>query len=147
MDARHEGKVGSPIETDVCIAGAGPAGLSLAHALAKAGVDVVLLESGVGSGVAADPLDDGDVIGQGFDGLTTSRQRGIGGTALMWNSRLQSQPAARYVPLAPIDFECRSWIPCSGWPITAADLSPYYLRAHELAGLNPGNPPSRSCRD
>lgn len=135
MDAGRTRQVG--LETDVCIAGAGPAGLALAHALASAGVDVVLLESGEGSGTEPDPLDDGEVAGEGFDGLTASRRRGLGGTALSWNSWLNAQSAARYVPLDPIDFEPRPWVAHSGWPFRAADLAPYYRRAHDLAGLGP----------
>ena len=42
-------------------------------------------------------------------------------------------------PLDPLDFEKRDWVPYSGWPITAADLAPYYARAHSLLGLGPFN--------
>ena len=67
-----------------------------------------------------DPLDDGDLAGDRLRGLSTSRRRGPGGTAQSWNTPLRHQIAARYIPLDPIDFEARSWIPHSGWPITHA---------------------------
>ena len=35
------------------------------------------------------------------------------------------------VPLDPIDFERREWIPHSGWPITLTELQPHYDRACE----------------
>jgi choline dehydrogenase-like flavoprotein len=41
--------------------------------------------------------------------------------------------------LEPIDFEARDWIPGSGWPITRADLDPYYPRAATIAGLQVAN--------
>jgi choline dehydrogenase-like flavoprotein len=40
-------------------------------------------------------------------------------------------------PLDPIDFEKRDWVPHSGWPITRADLDPYYARAHKNLDLGP----------
>lgn len=36
------------------------------------------------------------------------------------------------MPLDPIDFEQRSYIPASGWPIAFDTLRPYYPRANEL---------------
>ena len=123
------------LETDVCIAGAGPAGLTLASALAAAGTHVVLLESGEGSRPEPDPLDEGDVTGAGFAELSRSRRRGLGGTAQSWNSWLEGAPAARYTPLDPIDFEARDWVPHSGWPINASELSPWYDQARTAAGL------------
>ena len=33
------------------------------------------------------------------------------------------------MPFDPIDFEARSHVPFSGWPISIDDLMPYYLRA------------------
>jgi choline dehydrogenase-like flavoprotein len=44
----------------------------------------------------------------------------------------QDYAGVRYVPLDPIDFEKRDWLPHSGWPITKADLDPYYERAHAV---------------
>ena len=44
-------------------------------------------------------------------------------------------PAARYLPLDPIDFEARYWVPHSGWPITFDQMAPYYDRARMLCGI------------
>jgi len=37
-------------------------------------------------------------------------------------------------PLAKMDFEKRSWVPHSGWPITRDDLEPFYARAVPYMG-------------
>jgi choline dehydrogenase-like flavoprotein len=35
------------------------------------------------------------------------------------------------MPFDPIDFEARSWVPNSGWPIGHLDLAPYFPKANE----------------
>ena len=37
------------------------------------------------------------------------------------------------MPLDPIDFETRSQVPHSGWPISLEDLLPFYPQANTLA--------------
>jgi choline dehydrogenase-like flavoprotein len=44
---------------------------------------------------------------------------------------------ARYAPLDPIDFEKRDYLPYSGWPISRADLDPFYARAQTHCGIGP----------
>jgi choline dehydrogenase-like flavoprotein len=63
----------------------------------------------------------------------------FGGMAAIWNARLLDgvTPAARYLPLDPIDFESRYWIPHSGWPITLAHLARFYDRARKVCGVEP----------
>ncbi len=39
------------------------------------------------------------------------------------------------LPLDPMDFEKRPWIPNSGWPITRKSLDPYYSRALKICGV------------
>ena len=36
------------------------------------------------------------------------------------------------MPLDPIDFERRPYMPASGWPFGYETLLPYYVRANEL---------------
>ena len=126
------------LEAEVCVIGAGPVGLALTHALGRAGIRVALIESGLdASDARAQRLNAGDAIGDPYRELRQSRHRGIGGTANIWNTEVGGRAVAKYVPLDPIDFEARDWIPFSGWPFGRAELDPYYRRANELAGLGP----------
>jgi choline dehydrogenase-like flavoprotein len=124
------------LQADVCIIGAGPAGLTLARELAELRGSVILLESG---GPDADgesrSLNDGEVIGSPYAGLCATRYRQVGGTAHLWNTSVAGLSGAKYVPLDHIDFEQRVEIPTSGWPFDRGHLDPYYRRAHTVCGL------------
>jgi choline dehydrogenase-like flavoprotein len=128
----------SGLDADVCIVGAGPAGLTVARALAMRDLRIVLLESG---GRSRDPdvqaLCDGTTTGDAYAGPGVTRHRQVGGTALIWNTWLGAEMGAKYVPLDAVDFEAREWLPLSGWPFDKASLDPYYERAQSLCGLGP----------
>jgi choline dehydrogenase-like flavoprotein len=121
---------GTRIETDVCIVGAGAAGITLARELSRAPFRVCLVESG---GLQFDPqtqaLYRGESVGIPYHPLDTSRLRYFGGTTNAW--------AGVCRPLDEIDFESRSWIADSGWPFDRAHLDPFYARAHEVCQLGP----------
>jgi choline dehydrogenase-like flavoprotein len=124
------------LDADVCIVGAGPAGVALALELAARGRRIVLLESGGGNpDPAAQALSAGTTSGDPYVGLALSRHRQAGGTAWTWNTWFGDEVGARYVPLDAVDFETRGWWPRSGWPFDRAHLDPYYARAHVLCGL------------
>jgi choline dehydrogenase-like flavoprotein len=136
--------MGEETSADVCLVGAGPAGLSLAMALAFAGVRVALLEGG--NPAVARTLD--DVRAEGEEAypqshISQTRANGLGGTSGLWSYRmanLDHDPESggrgcRYAPLDPIDFEARPEIPHSGWPLTRADLDPWYVQAQQVCGL------------
>nr|WP_233236684.1 GMC family oxidoreductase [Bordetella sp. LUAb4] len=117
---------GSVLNADICIVGAGAAGITLALALMDSGLDVVLLESG---GPNAEK--DTQALYQGTvpDARMHSepdryRERRMGGSTTIWGGRC--------MPLDPIDFEPRGYIAHSGWPIGLDDLMPYYPRANHL---------------
>ncbi len=119
-----------PISCDLCIAGAGAAGISVALEFAGRGERVVLLESGgLDFEDATQELYVGKNLGHPYFDLETTRVRFFGGATNHWGGMC--------APLDPIDFEQRDWVPYSGWPITAADLEPYYIRAHPLLELGP----------
>jgi len=119
---------GRDLEADVCIVGAGAAGIALALELAGSPLRVVLLESGgFERDDATDDLARGRIQGRHHPPLEEVRARGFGGTTSAWDGRLR--------PLDPIDFEAREWIPHSGWPITARDLEPFVARAARRFGL------------
>lgn len=117
-------------ETDICIVGAGAAGITLARRLKKSGLRILLLESG-GVDYEADiqALADGPSTGHEYYPLADSRLRFFGGTTAIWGGRCAE--------FNPIDLERRNWVPHSGWPISLADLRPYYDEARSLLGLPP----------
>lgn len=120
----------SLIEGDICIIGAGAAGIGMALDWIDSGHDVVLLEGG-GFEVEADIQDlyHGENVGQRYYPLVSSRLHYFGGTTGHW--------AGFCSTLDPIDFEERDWIPYSGWPIRRSDLDPFYIRAQRLLELGP----------
>jgi len=119
---------GSEFASDVCIVGAGAAGIALALTLARRGRDVCLLESG-GFTLedATQQLYAGGVAGAGYPPLVTSRLRYLGGTTNHWGGAC--------IPLDDFEFEAHDWVPHSGWPIGPADLAPHLAPARELLDL------------
>ena len=140
IDARKHVPPGGP-EADVCIVGAGPAGLTLAHELARTGVRVCLLESGgPTAGSPGRGLNGGEVDsphGYRRETLSEGRSRQLGGSAGLWNHLWRGHTGRwiRYLPLDPIDFERRDWVPASGWPFSREDMQPFYERARRVCGI------------
>ena len=124
------------IDADVCIIGAGPAGISIARELIGNGASVWLLESG-GRDLErrAQRLNVGQSVGYPIHLLHQSRARAFGGTSRHWFSPGDETWAAR--PHDPIDFEVRPGIPYSGWPFDRIHLDPYYAHAQVMCGLGP----------
>jgi len=114
---------------DVCVIGAGPAGLFLADRLARlGGFTVAVLESGdLAFDATTQELAQGQVEGQAYFPLHETRIRCFGGASWSWGGFLGT--------LDPIDYEVRSWIPDSGWPLSDGDLTRYVDEALELCGF------------
>lgn len=124
------------LEADVCIVGAGPAGLTLAGALAARGRRVVLLESGGRTPeAAAQALGEGPTSGDAYEGPGPTRHRQAGGTVAIWNTGFETVMGAKYTPLSPVDLEPRDWWPLSGWPLAPDELARYYARAQAVCEL------------
>ena len=127
---------GATLRADVCIVGAGAAGVTVALALAGDRARVVVLESG---GVADEP--DAPAIYRvtpdADHALTVDRDRRrfFGGNTNHWFGVCRR--------LDDADFAPREWIPHSGWPIRGADLRPFYEDAERFCGLDDTSPPSR----
>ncbi len=118
------------LDTDVCIIGAGPAGISLAQAFDGKPFRVILLEGGqLRRDRASQALYKGENVGLHYDALDQARSRYFGGSSNCWGGFCR--------PLDAHDFEARDWVPNSGWPIRRSDLMPYYQRAHALLQLGP----------
>lgn len=113
---------------DVCIVGAGAAGIVLAAELVRQGRRVVLLESGgLSVEAAAQTLNECSYTGQPHRGANIGRFRAVGGTTIMWGGQV--------LELGAEDFAARSWIPGSGWPFPKEELALYYERALLAEGL------------
>lgn len=122
---------GSLIQGDLCIVGAGAAGISIALEFLHSGHKVILLEAG-GFQLDLDTqqLYAGESVGEPYQvPLEAARLHYFGGTTGHWSGWCAT--------LDPIDFKKRDWIPHSGWPITKEDLDPYYARAQEYPELGP----------
>src|ERR1700738_3512999 len=129
------------LQFDVCIVGSGPAGITLAREISRSGLRVCLLESG-GHKPAEDTqnLNAGAVDsahGYREQTLRDGRPRQFGGTANLWNHEVRGESTRhiRYVPLDEIDFECRDWVPESGWPFSRREIQPFYERAQQVCGI------------
>lgn len=121
---------GAVLEGDLCIVGAGAAGLSVALEWVNSPLKVLLLEGG---GFDLEPemqdLYRGEIVGQPYYPLQAARLHYFGGTTGHWAGFCSTYDA--------IDFEKRPWVPHSGWPIRRADLDPFYKRAHPVLELGP----------
>lgn len=112
------------LKADICIAGGGAAGMTLALDLRASGQSVILLESGGFRREAeTQRLSDGRMIGINTWNLRSMRVRALGGATGHWEGWCR--------PLMPQDFEIRDYVPNSGWPIRYDDLLPWYARACE----------------
>lgn len=129
IDARKFAN-GQRVDADICLIGAGAAGIALARELVKDRERVVLLESG---GFEYEPeiqaLYAGETTGLRYMPLDAARLRYFGGSTNHFGG------ASRI--LDPIDFEARDWLPGSGWPITHQELAPFYTRAQDVFPICP----------
>ncbi len=132
----------APEPVDLCIIGAGAAGITLARTLAQSGLRILLLESG-GPGFEAEAqafaagqqvpaVGDLQMPGLHYrNTLLASRLRQLGGSTGHWGGWC--------MPLQPNDFARRPWVAHSGWPIEYAALVPYYQQAQAICELGPFN--------
>jgi choline dehydrogenase-like flavoprotein len=116
---------------DICILGAGAAGVTIARELSKYPFKVALVESGGFEPDESQQLYDGETSGSipaDLRYLSTSRTRWFGGTTNTWTGWCR--------PLDELDFETRSWVKHSGWPISRAGLEPFYERAADVCQID-----------
>jgi choline dehydrogenase-like flavoprotein len=119
---------GASVDVDICVIGAGVAGLTVAAELDGSRQSVCVVESG---GFGPDEEIQGlytlDVAGYPVRENFMSRARYFGGTSNLW--------AGRCMLLTSLDFRRRDWVPYSGWPIEFEEVNRYYPDAARLLGL------------
>jgi choline dehydrogenase-like flavoprotein len=109
---------------DVCICGAGVAGITLALKLSPR-ISVALLEAG-GFEYSEDSqaVYQGKSIGKAYFDLASARLRYFGGSSNHWTGNCR--------PLDSYDFDHKSYLEYSGWPIERGDLDPYLEEAKSI---------------
>jgi choline dehydrogenase-like flavoprotein len=113
---------------DVCVVGAGPAGITLARKLGERGLSVGLFEAGgLEFTSESQALYEGTTSGQPYFPLDGARLRFLGGSSNHWGGWTR--------PLDPYDFEPKAHHPLSGWPISKTDLDPYTADADAILNL------------
>jgi choline dehydrogenase-like flavoprotein len=128
------------VTTDVCIVGAGPAGISLAREFINQAFQVCLLESGGLETLdgSTQSLGEAEIEGRMVQIAPQHRHRQFGGNSGFWGIHLnQTRRGVRLVPLDEVDFEQRDWVPYSGWPFNRKHLEPFYQRAQAVMGAGP----------
>lgn len=154
MDIKALGEMpdGRDLSADLIIVGAGPAGLTIARELARSGIDILMLESGIHgpqdryrelNRVESRPSAFFEPLGDFRRRYHTNncpiwdpeietygmRLRAFGGSSAYWGGKVST--------FAPIDFAPRAWVPHSGWPIDPAILDSYVDRAGIILNLGP----------
>ena len=124
----NSGKKITKHKHDVCICGAGVAGITIAMELAEKGKKVGLFEAGSREYTnVSQSVYEATSTGLTYYGTNACRLRYLGGTSNHWSGRTML--------LQPIDFTKREYFPLPGWPIKKDALDKYKYKAFEILGL------------
>ncbi len=123
VDARQ---VEGELSADICVVGAGAAGIAVALQFLEGPHDVLLLEAGGENDEAeTQALYGGEVANEKLHPPPINyRRRALGGSTAIWGGRC--------MPFDAIDFAQRPWMPGPGWPIGIEDLMPFYPAANAI---------------
>jgi choline dehydrogenase-like flavoprotein/diketogulonate reductase-like aldo/keto reductase len=122
LEALAQGK------NDVCVIGAGAAGILLGTQLASQGLRVLMLEGGgLELESRSQEMYDTEIAGLPYRGATQGRFRTYGGSTTRWGGQI--------LELEDFDFDRRAHVIGSGWPFPKATLADYYERALKFEGL------------
>ena len=144
-DARHIAE-NSTLQADICIVGAGVAGISVAKEFVGRSKSVVIVEGGGleftkslrhlptvlrRHALSEQALASGRNDGEPYYPLRFTRVRAFGGSSRAWHDHR----GVHARPLDAIDFGTRDGLPEHGWPLDLTQLEPFYKRAQKLFGL------------
>lgn len=117
------------LQPDICIIGSGVAGLLLAKEFIDTDTRVLVLEGGGKKDeVQSQKLYSSEVVGLEHDGIHNGRFRVYGGSSTRWGGQLMTSRKE--------DFDEKSYLPYSGWPISRKDIETYYPRAEAIMRVN-----------
>lgn len=129
VDARADGHP-ELIRGNICVIGAGAAGITLARKLAETHSGILLIEAG---GLDIDgrtqALYAGRQLGLRYFDLASCRLRYFGGTTNHWSGYCRAND--------PIDYEGRPELGLPAWPFGHEALAPYILEAGRSLGIEP----------
>ena len=115
------------LQCDVCVIGAGVAGITFVQEFIGSHHKILLLESGgMKLEKFAQELYKGVTLSPHFAALDQYRERRFGGTGTVWGGRC--------APLDEIDMMPRSYIKAR-WPVTKEEMEPYFERAFQVCDL------------
>jgi choline dehydrogenase-like flavoprotein len=113
---------------DICIVGAGVAGIVVARELLGSNKSIIMMESGHELyNESIQNLYKSNRKPKIFPDTSVSRLRMLGGSSNHWGNSTER--------LDPIDFEKRGWVPNSGWPFSYSTLEPFYNTAEKYCGV------------
>jgi choline dehydrogenase-like flavoprotein len=126
IDDANSVSSGTALDCEICIVGAGAAGIAIALQFLRSDLRVILLESG---SMAPDPATQNLYSAEIVDTRLHSpgdryRARRFGGSTTIWGGRC--------VPFDPLDFAHRPWITEHRWPIAYSDVLRHYPEANSL---------------
>lgn len=115
-------------ECDICIVGSGAAALAMLTRLYDTSYQIVVLEAG-GEEITSQnqKIYDTSAPFHPLPGAQEGRFRVFGGSTVKWGGQA--------LPLDPIDFAKRNWVPFSGWPIPYEEVAKYYPLVDNFLGL------------
>jgi len=106
------------LRAEICIIGAGIAGLTLAHRLLQLGHNILIVEAGGHAPSSSESADEILQSGEPHPGGAEPRIHAVGGTSLTWGGQLLPLPSE------------------STWPILAGDLGPFNAEAERIFGVD-----------
>jgi choline dehydrogenase-like flavoprotein len=123
--------VSGVVESDVCVIGAGPVGLTLARALVDRHRSVTFLERGSARAISQTDAHETVFDRRPYRGATAGRAFGAGGTSALWGGQL--------LPVREVDLHERTQIAAPAWPVSHAELGAHFTALESWLQVMPGS--------